>query len=77
VEAVTPSEYIATTEVSSATTLDELASLKETGQALSRGAAKPIAANIILLSACMEALPDILTGANPSCSSLRAPDTMF
>ena len=54
---------MATSEVSSAATVAELGSLKETGKALANGAAAAIATNIKLLSACMEALPDLLSGA--------------
>ena len=54
---------MATSEVSSAATVAELGSLKETGKALANGAAAAIATNIKLLSACMDALPDLLSGA--------------
>lgn len=63
VEIVEAGVYEATSEVSSTATLDDMASLKETGQALATGAAQPIATNIVLLAACMEALPDMLAGA--------------
>ena len=58
-------EFKATSEVSSAATVAELGSIKESGRALAAGAAHPIATNIKLLSACLEALPDILSGASP------------
>ncbi len=57
-------EFKATSEVNSAATMAELGSIKETGRALAAGAAHPIATNIKLLSACLEALPDILSGAD-------------
>ena len=66
VEEVQPGEFVATSEVSSAATVAELGSLKETGRALANGAAAAIATNITLLSACMQALPDLLSGA-PIC----------
>lgn len=63
-----PGEFVATSEVSSAATIAELGSLKDTGKALANGAAAAIATNITLLSACMEALPDLLSGASVSLS---------
>lgn len=70
-------EFKATSEVSSAATVAELGSLKETGRAMAAGAAHSIATNIKLLSACLEALPDILSGTKgcsfPCCLQVPTP----
>ncbi len=54
--------YVGTAEVSSPATEADLACLQETGQNLAGGAAADLSSNIALVSFCMEALPDMLTG---------------
>ncbi len=55
-------EYTATESMSSPETATILADLDGYGQRLAEGAAVPLATNIKLVSVCMRALPELLSG---------------